>query len=66
MAKGPKYSGWTLTPHTHETIDFCKKNGGVVKVASMKTTVNETLTSWMSSNAKHLGKLNDLGESWAK
>jgi hypothetical protein len=66
MAKSPKYSGWTITPHTWEVIDFQKVVGNTVKVVSMKTTITKDVTSWMSSNADHLGKLNNMQKKWAK
>ncbi len=66
MAKSGRYTGWDLTPHNWPVIDFQKRIGNIVKVVSMKTTVTKNVSTWMSTNATHLGKLNDLQERWAK
>lgn len=66
MAKSGRYTGWVLTPHNWPVIDFQKKIGNIVKVVSMKTTVTKNVSTWMSTNAEHLGKLNNLGKNWAK
>jgi hypothetical protein len=66
MAKSGRYSGWTITPHNWPVIDFQKIIGGKVKVVSMKTTITTDVTSWMSTNADHLVKLNNMKVSLAK
>jgi len=66
MAKSGRYSGLTITPHNWPVIDFQKIIGGKVKVVSMKTTITTNVASWMSTNADHLKRLNDMSEHWAK
>lgn len=60
MSKSSKYAGWTLTPHTWPVIDFQKRIGDKMKVISMKTTITSNVNDWMSTNAAHLIKLNNL------
>lgn len=62
MAKGPRYTGWTLTAHNYPVIDFYKLVGNKVTVVSMKTTITKNVNDWMSTNASHLSKLNDVGK----
>lgn len=67
MARSAKYSknlGWTHTSHTQDVIDFFKKSGNKYEVVSMKTTYQETVSQWMSSNSVHLSKFNDLNKKW--
>lgn len=47
-------------------IDFYKVIGGKVKVVSMKTTITTDVSSWMSTNADHLMKLNNMKNDLAK
>lgn len=49
-----------LNIHNYPIIDFYKKVGNKLKVASMKTTKTKDVASWMSTNAKHLSELNAL------
>lgn len=66
MAKSGRYSGWTITPHNWPVIDFQKIIGGKMKVVSMKTTITTEVSSWISTNADHLGKLNNMQVRWAQ
>jgi hypothetical protein len=60
MAKGPRYTGWTLTAHNYPVIDFYKLVGNKVSVVSMKTTITKNVNDWISTNASHLSKLNNM------
>lgn len=64
MAKAPTYTGWTHTVHNQQVIDFFKKVGTKYQIVSMKTTYQESVSTWMSSNSKHLSDFNNLDKKW--